>query len=70
MSYTYYEEEPIKIDPENLAGLEWQIDDLKENDEITLIPKKSYIYEGIDGIQSLRFTDFKKEENKQEESSN
>jgi ribonuclease HI len=60
--------DPIKIDPEELAGLEWQLDDLKEEENIRLVPKKSYIYEGASGIQSLRFTDFKKEEKENEDS--
>ncbi|KAK1429589.1 hypothetical protein QVD17_11803 [Tagetes erecta] len=51
--------DPIKIDPEQLTGLEWNIDDLQENESSMLIPKKSFIYEGINGKQSLRITDFK-----------
>nr|KAJ0203254.1 hypothetical protein LSAT_V11C500251700 [Lactuca sativa] len=57
--------DPIKIDPEDLAALEWSLNDLKEQENEVLIPKKSYIYEGSDGIQSLRFLNFKKETVKQ-----
>ncbi|GJQ93599.1 hypothetical protein Tco_0004738 [Tanacetum coccineum] len=58
---------PIKSDPEELAGLEWQLDNLKEKENEILVPKKSYIYEDTDGTQSLRFVDFKKEIPKEEE---
>ncbi|KAJ0457529.1 hypothetical protein HanIR_Chr15g0774721 [Helianthus annuus] len=51
--------EQIKIDPEQLTGLEWNINDLQGNEKTVLIPKRSFIYEGSDGKQSLRFTDFK-----------
>ncbi|KAI3829487.1 hypothetical protein L1987_03612 [Smallanthus sonchifolius] len=58
--------EPVKIDPEELAGLEWQINDLKEIENSTLVPKQSHIYENVDGTQSLRFTDFKREDKYEE----
>ena len=59
--------DPIKIDPEELAGLEWSLGDLQEPDSTILEPKKSYIYEDAKGTQSLRFVDFKKENQQNEE---
>ena len=54
--------DPVKINPEELAGLEWKLEDLHQDEKSTLVPKKSLIYEGLDGTQSLRFTHFVKED--------
>ena len=62
--------DPIKINPEELAGLEWALDDLTEQDNEILVPKKSYIYEGSDGTQSLRFVNFKKKTTGEDEDEN
>ena len=61
---------PEKIDPEELAGLEWKLDDLKEQENEILIPNRSVIYEDIDGSQSIRFIGFTKDTPKEIEDDN
>lgn len=47
---------PIKISPEEYAGLEWKLGDFKEKE--ALIPNDHLIYTNSKGEPSIRFTDY------------
>ena len=53
---------PIKISPEEYAGLEWKLGDFKEKE--VLIPDTHLIYTNSKGEPSIRFTDYNYEAQK------
>ena len=53
---------PIKINPEEYAGLEWKLGDFKEKE--ALIPDAHLIYTNSKGEPSIRFTDYNYEAQK------
>ena len=56
---------PQEINAENLAGLEWNLEDFSKQTE-TIIPKSSLVYQNTLGKASIKFIDYKKDNNHQE----
>ena len=50
---------PETLSTENLAGLEWDLEDFVKKTE-TVIPKSSLVYQNTLGKTSIRFIDYKK----------
>ena len=50
---------PEALSTENLAGLEWDLEDFSKKTE-TVIPKSSLVYQNTLGKTSIRFIDYKK----------
>ena len=52
---------PEALSTENLAGLEWDLEDFAKRTEI-VIPKSSLVYQNTLGKTSIRFIDYKKDD--------
>ena len=56
---------PQAISTENLVGLEWNLKAFSKRIE-TIIPKSSLVYQNTLGETSIRFIEYKKDNNPQE----
>ena len=57
---------PEALSTENLAGLEWDLEDFAKKTE-TVIPKSSLVYQNTLGKTSIRFIDYKKNDTQESE---
>ena len=57
---------PEALSIENLAGLEWDLEDFAKKTK-TVIPKSSLVYQNTLGKTSIRFIDYKKNDTQESE---
>ena len=57
---------PEALSTENLAGLEWNLEDFAKKTE-TVVPKSSLVYQNTLGQTSIRFINYKKNDTQESE---